>query len=84
MAKVNGRLITCDRCGKSIFVKAIRDEERDGGFTRWTVFEDAEGWGYEHFIGNLCPECTKEYERLKEEFKNKQKVFAGGVSNEIN
>jgi hypothetical protein len=76
MAKVNGRLVTCDRCGKSIFVKAIRDEERDGGFTRWTIFEDAEGWDYECFMGDLCPECNAEYKFIKEEFKCKQKAFA--------
>lgn len=80
MAKANGCLITCDRCGKTTFVKAIGERERDGGFTRWTVFEDAEGWGYEDFIGHLCPECAAEYECLKEDFKNKQKAFAeGGV-----
>ena len=76
MARANGRLITCDRCGKTTFVQVICEKERDGGFTRWNVFEDAKGWDYESFIGDLCPECATEYECLKEEFKYKQKEFA--------
>lgn len=80
MAKVNGRLITCDRCGKTIFVKAVSDREMDGGFTRWTEFEKAEGWTHESFIGDLCPECSQEYDCLKEEFKYKQKRFAEGCN----
>lgn len=77
MSRENGRKITCDRCHKTIFVKALREREMDGGFTRWTEFEDAEGWSKELFIGDLCPECTQEYARLQEEFKAKENEFMG-------
>ena len=39
MAKVNGQIVTCDRCGKHIFLKCTGEGERDGGFTRWNKFE---------------------------------------------
>ena len=76
MSKTNGQLITCDRCEATVFVKVEKECERDGGFTRWKVFEKAEGWTYESFIGDLCPKCSNEYECLQEEFKYKQKEFA--------
>lgn len=67
--RTNGRMMTCDRCGKEQFFKHINDSETDGGFTRWNNFESADGWSHEYRIGDLCPECTEEYERLKEQFK---------------
>ena len=44
MSLTLGRMITCDRCKKTTFAKALGDKEMDGGFTRWTEFEKAEGW----------------------------------------
>lgn len=45
MAKVNGQLVTCDRCGKQIFRKCTGEGETDGGFTRWNTFEEMpDGW----------------------------------------
>lgn len=70
--KVNGRLRTCDRCGKMAFAKHIGDGEADGGWSRWNKFESLEGWCWEKDIGDLCPECTKEWERMKESFKQKE------------
>ena len=66
--KMNGRLIICDRCGKEQFFKHIGDGETDGGFTRWNKFEEAKGWSNEYKIGDLCPECTEEFQRMKERF----------------
>lgn len=34
MAEVKGMLKTCDRCGESVFLKAIDVGEMDGGFTK--------------------------------------------------
>lgn len=68
MSRVNGQLITCDRCGKTTFCKCIGEGETDGGFTRWNKFEKAEGWDYESSIGNMCPECFKLWETLKADF----------------
>ena len=70
MAEVCGKKITCDRCGKSIFLKCIGEGERDGGFTRWNKFEQRpEGWEkyevpsldtsstHSEYM-QVCPECS--------------------------
>ena len=72
MAEVNGKLVTCDRCGKQIFLKTIGDEERDGGFTRWNKFEPfPEGWETvgipthhlckKHRYIRVCPDCFEQW-----------------------
>lgn len=76
--KINGRLLICDRCGKEQFFKHINDGEMDGGFTRWNNFESSDGWSHEYEIGDLCPECTEEFEILKEEFKRAKEQFKEG------
>ena len=72
MSREKGQKVTCDRCKKEIFLKTIGDGETDGGYTRWNKFEDfPEGW-YSHYeMGDLCPDCSKEWTKLKEDFKNK-------------
>ena len=75
MSVTIGKMMTCDRCKKTTFVKAIKEREMDGGYTRWTEFEKAEGWTHESFIGDLCPECSHEYDCLKEEFECKKNEF---------
>lgn len=68
MAEVNGKLVTCDRCGKQIFLKTIGDEERDGDYTRWNKFEPfPEGWEtinipshplcHKHRYIRVCADC---------------------------
>lgn len=70
MSELTGKLIVCDRCGNSCFLKRI-GEEADGGFTRWNVFEpEPIGWGYSPRIGRLCPVCSSEYEKLIDNFMN--------------
>ena len=75
MSEAIGKFISCDRCKKTTFVKAINEREMDGGYTRWTEFEKAEGWTHESFVGDLCPECSFEYDMLKTEFEHKKKEF---------
>ena len=75
MARENGQLRTCDRCGKTIFLKVIGDGETDGGYTRWNNFENANGWTVVTDIGDLCPECSGEFEELKKNFKNEIEKF---------
>lgn len=85
MAEINGRLIICDRCGKTAFLACTGEGERDGGFTRWNKFEPApEGWDYHSETGRLCPDCNKEYNILLENFKNAVKTFneSEGSNNE--
>ena len=72
MAEVNGQLATCDRCGKTIFRKAIGEGEADGGFTRWNKFEPyPEGWGsvsvpdsagIRYSYMKVCPVCRAQWE----------------------
>ena len=40
MSEKCGKLVTCDRCGKNVFLKCIGEEETDGGYTKWNKFED--------------------------------------------
>ena len=82
MAEQRGKLVTCDRCGESIFVKELKVEEkdRDGGFTRWNEYTYegiSSGWTKVSFtrlhIGSpvcyqLCPDCTKIFDRAYNQF----------------
>lgn len=65
MAEAKGKLVTCDRCGMQTFLKCTGEGERDGGYTRWNTFEDyPEGWEWRRDVGQLCPDCNQEYEKL--------------------
>lgn len=75
MARQNGQLRTCDRCGKTIFLKTTGEGELDGGYTRLNKFEDAKGWTTERDIGDLCPECSEVLENIKKKFKQKVDEF---------
>lgn len=69
MAEVNGKLCTCDRCGKTVFLRTTGDGEADGGWTRWNKFESyPDGWEYIHEVGRVCPACSKEYRELLSRF----------------
>lgn len=75
MAERKGKLLDCDRCGKSTFLKLIGEGEADGGFTRWDKFERMpEGWGFIDTnnsmdrIALLCDNCSKEYMKMFKEF----------------
>lgn len=95
MAKVNGRIYSCDRCGDKIFVKTIGEKEMDGGFTRYNTFEDMpEGWGYDCRVGmDLCPECKKELDSIIALYKDGNKnplktmlsdiIYASSIKKEV-
>lgn len=79
MSRTNGCLLTCDRCGKQIFLKLTGEGEMDGGYTRWNKFEPVpEGWGL-NGVKNLCPECYAKWKELEKEFMDREKEFYGGV-----
>lgn len=65
--KKNGMLLTCDRCNASVFLKCTNTTFSGN---QWhNKFENLPtGWGENTEIGDLCPECFKEYEQLKQEF----------------
>lgn len=69
MAQVNGKLVTCDRCGAQVFLKCTGEGERDGGFTRWNKFEPfPEGWEVYHIVGLICPDCHSKYKTIISNF----------------
>lgn len=77
MSKVNGRLVTCDRCGAEVFIKLIDSKELDGGFSRVSKFEALpEGWKwYSALDADLCPTCSEEWLELEADFMNKKAHF---------
>lgn len=77
MSRVNGQLLTCDRCGANTFLKHIGDKTLDGGYTKFNRFEDKpEGWGSPRDVKylDLCPLCYDVYKRTLEKF-----VTAAGI-----
>lgn len=64
MAETEGKMLTCDLCGATVFLKYVGDGKADGGFTKWRKYEDIpDGWGSWH-VGDiihsfLCPDCNQ-------------------------
>ena len=68
MAETEGKLLTCDLCGATVFLKYVGDGEADGGLTKWRRYEDRpDGWQTWHVTdvihSTLCPSCN---ERMQE------------------
>lgn len=62
MTAIEGKMLTCDVCGKSLFLKFVGEREADGGYTKWREYENADGWTMNVHVGeiwlkNVCPEC---------------------------
>lgn len=82
MSSVNGRLVTCDRCGVTCFCKTTGEGETDGGYTRWNNFEPKpSGWG-SHKNKDLCPDCFREWNKIETEFMNRELKFMGELKND--
>lgn len=66
MSEIKGKLVTCDRCHHTIFLKYLRRNELDGGFSPgYDKYEDLpDEWGYECKIGHLCPRCNNEFKDI--------------------
>lgn len=66
MAETEGKLLTCDLCGATVFLKYIETKDYDGGFTRLRTFEKKPaGWTFIHafkYNVQLCPSCAKRIE----------------------
>lgn len=59
MSEAKGKLVTCDRCGKTTFRKYIGQGDADGGYTKWDKFEPLpETWLWTTEVGILCDECA--------------------------
>lgn len=71
MSEQIGKIITCDRCGKTVFLKHT-GTTLDAGWSRIDNFEKRpEGWGYhaDKELGLLCPECESAYQKVIRKFK---------------
>lgn len=51
--EVQGKLVICDRCGKTVLIKPV-----DG------IYALLDDWKYIDELGDLCPECLKEYREI--------------------
>ena len=79
MAKINGQIVSCDRCGASVFRRCTGEGEADGGFTRWNDFEGLpDGWdlvaiprnrnapsgnAYNSYL-HVCPACHAMWDKV--------------------
>ena len=83
MAEKVGKMITCDRCGNSVFLECIGEGETDGGYTRWNNFEAApKGWAYHLDTGTLCPKCNSFYTDIIKSFMNKEPIIITSVTSD--
>lgn len=74
MAEHLGKLVECDRCGKTHFLNYTGTEAFDGGYTKVDLFEKMpDGWGWHSDIGTLCDECETRYRKFIERFMTKEK-----------
>ena len=75
MAALEGRMVICDRCDESIFLKLLGERIIDGGYTRVPHYEDLpDDWMYETEIGYLCPKCAKVFKAFIKEFMGPRAV----------
>ena len=74
MAEFIGKIIICDRCGKEARLKKLEEKARDGGFTRYDIFEPSpEGWETVADGYLLCDRCNKNYKSMIEGFMKGKK-----------
>lgn len=77
MSERIGKLLSCDRCGKTIFLKGEGTNELDGGYFKVLRFEKPpEGWGSFRDVYTLCPRCHEECDKLIEDSKEAANVKA--------
>lgn len=71
-----GKLIGCDRCGKTVFLKTTGEKELDDGWTRYATFESPpDGWSYYSDVGRLCPQCSGAYQDIMKRFMDNIEVI---------
>lgn len=60
MSKVNGRMVTCDICGKTVFCRLEATGEADGGWSKWEKYEEPAKWrGRREGFEDVCDECNE-------------------------
>ena len=69
MSTTFGKMLKCNRCGKERFLKYIKQDDLDGGYTKYDVYEDyPKEWLYETETGDLCDECAFKFRSWVTEF----------------
>lgn len=82
MAKINGQLLICDKCGKTHFRKYIGKGVTDGGYTTWDMFEEQPtGWEHHDIVGFLCPDCNNALNKLLDCFLHQPEEVVERKSN---
>lgn len=72
-----GMVVTCQHCGKSVFLAQIGYNNLDAAFANRHSFLDQfepipEGWKIKHDLGGWhCPQCLEEYNAMIEKFQSK-------------
>lgn len=76
MSEQIGKCLTCDRCGKTVFLPWEGTEEWDGGYSEIQHFaKKPEGWTKNVDIGDLCPDCSELYQTMMHAFKEMATEF---------
>lgn len=70
MPVTKGKLLECDRCGKTLFLKYLSTITTDGGYgDNYDTYEDApKRWLHETQFGWLCPECADAFKLFVSNF----------------
>lgn len=67
-----GKICRCDRCDNEIFLKYIKTEAFDGGFTKENFFEAYPStWKWYSFNGKshrFCDKCSSSLDAFLEDF----------------
>ena len=62
MTEIEGKLVFCDACGRSVFLKYVGEGVTDGGYTKWRKYEKMPSDWNDHLLWNprlLCPSCAE-------------------------
>lgn len=57
-----GNMFVCDRCGEMTFMEKTDDSKAM-----------PDGWDHHYNTGNLCPNCSEEYNELFKGFMQREK-----------
>lgn len=81
MSEKSGKLITCDRCGETLFLKYTGEvglSNYAGPGTRSTYEDLPKTWMHNSGFGHLCPFCAGVFVRWLKEFfgEDKYEKFA--------
>lgn len=77
MAQEKGKLLTCNRCGKSVFLKFLGMEPQEWSKPTEQYATAPDGWANAVSLGrdiDLCPECTEEWVELQTRFMKKPPI----------